>query len=296
MSCVLNHHVDRQVNELGPSFDLVDWDGGRLRVNRQFSRVLQTNGLTTCESLLNWPHGQVVRQIKSRCTLRIVLPSNAGEQTFYLKRHRPPRLRERIRPLLNMSWPILGARNEWEAILRWHAAGLATVTPVAFGEWRQQSLVMTQDLGTDYTLLDWVNETADRRNHSVDSNDPAELLSLKRQIIRRVASIARQMHACRIYHQDFYLNHMLWRRDAAELDIRVIDLGRVIQSRARSGRGVIKDLAQLDFSARRLSCNDRLRFLRLYLGRPFRPADRWLVRCIARKSRHIAAHTAKHQL
>jgi hypothetical protein len=84
--------------------------------------------------------------------------------------------------------------------------------------------------------------------------------------------------------------------NSAGLDIRVIDLGRVVQSAKLSKRQVIKDLAQLDFSARRLSCSDRLRFLRLYLGRPFRPSDRWLVRCIVRKSRHIASHTAKHQL
>ncbi len=45
-----------------------------------------------------------------------------------------------------------------------------------------------------------------------------------------------------------------------------------------------------------LSCRDRLRFLRLYLGRPFRPADRRLVRQIMLKSWWIAAHTEKNNL
>jgi heptose I phosphotransferase len=296
MSCTRQHPADLAHYERTPSLQIVDWDGGRLHVNRQFSQVLAANGLTTCEAVLNRPQGQVVRQIKSRSTARIVLPSDAGEQTFYLKRHAPPRLRERLRPLLNLSMPILGARNEWEAILRFHAVGIPTVTPVAFGEWQQHSLVMTQDLGTDFTLLDWVNETADRREQAAESNESAEILSLKRRLIHRVAAIARQMHKCNIHHQDFYLNHMLWRQDPSMLDIRVIDLGRVVRSAKRSQRRIIKDLAQLDFSARRLSCSDRLRFLRLYLGRPFRPSDRWLVRCVARKSRHIASHTAKHNL
>ena len=295
MSCALSHPIERTVDVTPPSFDLVCWDDGRLQVNREFSRVLETNGLTTCEALLNWPQGQVVRQIKSRSTSRIVLPSDAGEQTFYIKRHGPPRLRERLRPLMNFSRPILGARNEWEAILRFHAVGLPTVTPVAFGELEQHSLVITQDLGTDYTLLDWANETADR-NQAGESNESAELLSIKRRLIDRVAAISRHMHACGIHHQDFYLNHILWRQDVAGLDIRLIDLGRVVQTSNRSRRLIIKDLAQLDFSARRLSCSDRLRFLRLYLGRPFRPSDRWLVACITRKSRHIASHTAKHKL
>ena len=296
MPSTLNYPAARANRERPKSFDLVDWDDGRLRVNRQYIGVLQANGLTTCESLFNWPQGQVVRQIKSRSTSRIVLPGHAGEQTFYLKRHGPPRMRERLRPLLNLSLPILGARNEWDAILRFHAAGIPTVTPVAFGELQQHSLVMTQDLGTDFTLLDWVNETADQRHQAGESIEPIEVLSLKRRLIRRVAAIARHMHACGIHHQDFYLNHMLWRPDPAVLDIRVIDLGRVVQTENGSRRRIIKDLAQLDFSARRLSCSDRLRFLRLYLGRPFRPADRWLVRRIVRKSLHIASHTAKHKL
>lgn len=296
MSCALYHPIEHAVDESRPSMDFVVWDYGRLHVNRQFCLLLQTNGLTTCEAVLKWPQGQVVRQIKSRRTSRIVLPGGAGEQTFYLKRHAPPRMRERLRPLLNLSLPILGARNEWEAILQFHAAGLPTVTPVAFGELQHHSLVMTQDLGTDFTLLDWVNETADRRLHDGGSIEPADVLTLKRRIISHVAAIARHMHACGIFHQDFYLNHMLWRRDAGALDIRVIDLGRVVHSATVSQRRIVKDLAQLDFSARRLSCSDRLRFLRLYLGRPFRPSDRWLVQCIVKKSRHIAAHTAKHKL
>ena len=296
MTSILNYPAVRANHVPPPSVDLVEWDGGRLRVNRQYTGVLQANGLTTCEALFNWPQGQVVRQIKSRSTSRIVLPSHTGEQTFYLKRHGPPRIRERLRPLLNLSLPILGARNEWDAILRFHSAGIPTVTPVAFAELQQHSLVMTQDLGTDFTLLDWVNETADKRHPAGESNEPIEVLSLKRRLIRRVAAIARHMHACGIHHQDFYLNHLLWRPDPAVLDIRVIDLGRVVQSTKKSRRGIIKDLAQLDFSARRLSCSDRLRFLRLYLGRPFRPDDRRLVRRIVRKSLHIASHTAKHQL
>jgi hypothetical protein len=104
------------------------------------------------------------------------------------------------------------------------------------------------------------------------------------------------MHGHGLHHQDFYLNHLLCRGDLAGLDLRVIDLGRVRQHARLSHRWVVKDLAQLDFSARRLSCRDRLRFLRLYLGRPFRPADRRLVRQIVLKSWWIAAHTAKNNL
>jgi heptose I phosphotransferase len=111
-----------------------------------------------------------------------------------------------------------------------------------------------------------------------------------------MAALARRMHDAGAHHQDFYLNHILWRGEAADLDLRVIDLGRVGFAKELSRRWILKDLAQLDFSARQLSCTERLRFLRLYLGRPFCRADRRLVQRIARKSRRIAAHTSKHGL
>jgi hypothetical protein len=53
MSCVLNPPPELAMNVQPPSFDLVDWDGGRLQVNRRFSHILEANGLTTCEALLN---------------------------------------------------------------------------------------------------------------------------------------------------------------------------------------------------------------------------------------------------
>src|SRR5436190_21656245 len=106
MSCVLDPPAESGMETQPSSFDLVCWDDGRLQVNRQFSRVLEANGLTTCEALLNGPQGQVVRQIKSRSTSRIVLPGSAGEETFYIKRHGPPGWPERIRPLINLAPPI----------------------------------------------------------------------------------------------------------------------------------------------------------------------------------------------
>lgn len=277
--------------------DFEDWDRGRLRVNVAFGPILKANRLTTFESLFDFSGGTVVREVGSRRTARIVLqPADArGEQTFFLKRHSAPRLSERLRPLFSLSLPIVGARNEWEGILKFHAAGIPTMTPVAFGECDGRSLVMTKDLGTPRTLLDWVN-TAAGDHSGPRPADPADSSAARHELISRVAGIARRMHAAGLHHQDFYLNHMLCCGEPEALDIRVIDLGRVRKQRRLSRRWILKDLAQLDFSARKLSCADRLRFLRLYLGRPFRADDRWLVRGIVLKSRHIRAHTAKNGL
>jgi len=297
--------MSKPVDGLQTAIELEEWDAGRLQVNRRFRRVLEAHGLTTFTALFRLGGGKVVRAIGNRSTAHIVLSIEGRQEAFYLKRHVPQRLWERIKPLFHLSLPILGARNEWEAILGFHSAGIPTMTPVAFGEFQSHSLVMTRDLGTDFTLLDWLN--GNRLNANLGAGTagdrgiggpdrPGDNSSLRREITRRVAQIARRMHDCGLHHQDFYLNHLLCCGDPSGLDIRVIDLGRVRKRPRLSKRWIIKDLAQLDFSARRLSCSDRLRFLRLYLGRPFQTADRWLVRQIAVKSWYIAAHTAKNDL
>ena len=277
------------------SFDIEHWDDGRLLVNGRFAELLKANGLTSFESLFNHSDGEIVRQLDNRATSRIVLRGQRSEEAVFLKRHERASLAQRARPLLRGSLPTLGARREWDAILRFHAAGLPTMTPVAFGESEGRSLVMTQDLHAKGTLLAWVNETFAGAGAETSAS-PATITSLVRRLAEQIAEIARRMHDCGMHHQDFYLNHLLYCGAIEEFDIRVIDLGRVRQPRRLARRWIIKDLAQLDFSARRLGCSQRLRFLRLYLGRPFRPEDRRLVRRIAAKSRRIAAHTARHGL
>ncbi len=276
-------------------FEIVHWDQGRLAVNCQFAGLFAANGMTTFDALFNRLPGEVVREVDNRVTTHVRLVGQTGELAFYLKRHWPPSLKQRLRPLLRGKRPLLGARHEWDAILRFHAVGLPTMTPVAFGQSRGRSLVMTQDLRAEQTLLDWVNESAAEPG-STRRASSAGLRGLQRRIENRVAAMARTMHECGMHHQDFYLNHLLCCGEIEDIDIRIIDLGRVRQLRRLSERWIIKDLAQLDFSARRLGCYDRLRFLRLYLGRPFRPEDRQLVRRIAAKSRRIASHTARHGL
>jgi heptose I phosphotransferase len=279
----------------GTGIEIVEHDRGRLAINRRFAAAFEANRLTTFDAIFNFAGGRVVRSVGSRSTAQILLNAGGAGQRFYLKRHSAASLVERVKPVIHLSQPILGARNEWEAILRFHSAGIPTMTPVAFGESGGRSLVMTEDLGTSRTLLDWVNETAGSRPQRPAAAS-RDVVRLRRELVEHVASIARRMHAAGLFHQDFYLNHMLCCGDPNGLDIRVIDLGRVRERRGPATRWVMKDLAQLDYSARALSCADRLRFLRLYLGRPFQPADRWIIRWIALKSAWIASHTAKNGL
>src|SRR5579872_4916461 len=219
-------------------FEYETWDHGRLQVNRQFAGVLQASALTTFEALFNWPQGEVVREVGGRRTTRIVLNYDDREQSFFVKRHARPKLSDRLRPLIHLSWPVLGARNEWNAILSFHAAGIPTMTPAVLGESQGRSLIMTLDLRSERSLLDWFEAAW----HAESGAGPraATIPPARRELISRVAQIARRMHESGLHHQDFYLNHLLCCGDAVEPAIHVIDLGRVRQRAKVSRRWIAK--------------------------------------------------------
>lgn len=270
------------------TFDFADWDAGRLRVNVCYANLLQVHGLTTFDALHRFDSGDVARRVESRITTRIVLDDAAGSHAFFLKRHGPASLGEYLRPIVHGRWPIIGAANEWNAILRFHRAGIPTMEPVALGVCGRRSLLVTKSLEGHRSLLDWL------RDETEGDRQPDS--AVVRRLIEELADLTRAMHGSGLHHQDFYLNHLLIPDGHGPSGIHVIDLGRVRQQRRLGERWIIKDLSQLDYSSRLLSYSDRLRFLRAYLGRPLTRRDRSLIRRISRKSQAIDRHTQKHHL
>jgi heptose I phosphotransferase len=214
--------------------------------------------------------------------VRIELEAENGPQAFYLKRHGRLSVREILKSVIRGTWPVHGARPEWNAILRFHQLGIPTMTPVAFGEEAGRSFLVTVALEPSVNLLDLV---ADLRGTDWQS------------LLDEIVAIARDMHAAGLHHQDFYLNHLLLcAAPTGEERVHVIDLGRVRERAPLGRRWIIKDLAQLNYSARTLPARLRLRFLRLYLGRPLTRHDRRLIATIASKSARIDRHTVKNGL
>lgn len=262
------------------------WDGGRLTINREFAEMLRAAGLTTFGAVFNFEGGTVAKDLlKERTTTRIVVPDpNGKQQAFYLKRHGPPPWKEYLKPLLRLTRPILGARNEWNALLRFQALGIPTMTPVALGESGRESFLLTEAIEDCEKLSHWME------SHSPEADPQAEA------IVDELAEIARTMHAAGMHHQDFYLTHFLRPVREDGRGIHVIDLGRVREHRRLAGRWIIKDLAQLNYSARLFSDRLRRRFLESYLGRPLGEGDRSFIRRIERKTAAIARHSRKNQL
>lgn len=268
-------------------FDLETWDSGRLTVNSAFAELLRQNGYQTFAAV--WKHtadAAIAKKLRTdRITLRFSLQDNGCERGFYIKRHVRSSLKEYIKPLLRLTWPILGARNEWKAILDFHEVGLPTMTPVALGESGANSFLITAAL-ENCTKLSELNAAKGTEQFTQDDQ--------RGRLIRDVARIARKMHGAGLHHQDFYLGHLMQSQDNHDT-IYVIDLGRVQKHRHLSRRWIVKDLAQLDYSASP-SPQERLRFLREYLGRRLTRDDTSLLADIQTKAAAIARHSRKNQL
>ncbi len=288
-------------------FDLETWDHGRLVVNHDFANLLRRHHWTTFAAI--WSHtagAAVAKKLRTdRITLRFTLDDAGHERAFYIKRHVRSAWKEYIKPLLSLRWPILGARNEWNALLEFHRAGLPTMVPVALGNYGADSFLITEAIENCIKLSELRIDGAHNPKggpHSANgvsnkSNAATNGDAIRRDVISRVARVARQMHGAGLHHQDFYLGHLLLPNQASsEEGVYVIDLGRVRKQQPLATRWVVKDLAQLNYSARHIRLTDRVRFLREYLGHKIGAVDKRLVSHILAKTSAIARHSQKNRL
>lgn len=267
-------------------------DGGSLTINRECAAFLHANGLDTYAAFSRLLEGLGATSIKQghseRTTLRFELSDGETSAAFYIKIHAPSPWKEYVKPYFRLTTPILGARNEWEALLRFHELDIPTMLPVALGELGRHSFLVTRSIDDCQKLSHWM-----------EHHDPArgeQHADGVQQIIDDVAAIARRVHGAGMHHQDFYLTHLLLPEEWPERDIYVIDLGRVRSHRHLNRRWIVKDLAQLNYSADRFTKSQRLRFLKAYFGRRVSGDDRQFVRRILKKTDSIARHSRKNRL
>jgi heptose I phosphotransferase len=261
-------------------------DAGRLWLAESFARVLES---PTFAALFDLAGGSDVRVIGQRRTTRFELPG--GE--VYLKRFGRLSWGERIKNWVRLRQPDHGAEGEFRAILGLTSLGISTVVPLAFGQHNGCSLLVTEGL-TGYRDLKSLLQT-----HDPLVRDPVR----RRRIVEWLADLTRTMHGAGYHHQDLYLNHVLvgprvsaGGGDTLDVDLRLIDLGRVRCRKPLGRRWVLKDLAQLHYSSARGSRTERLRFYVRYLGRSLNTMDRRFIRAIAAKSAAIDRHTRRHGL
>jgi heptose I phosphotransferase len=208
--------------------------------------------------------GKIYRNFKGRKTLRF----EHDGKGYFLKIHPGVGWGEIIKSLLSLKVPVLGARDEHDAILALERIGVQTMTIAGYGTRGSnpatiQSFIITEEIAGSISLEELV----------LEGKYQALSPLMKRSLIKKVAEIARTMHQNGVNHRDFYICHFLlpksWleqKRSAINPPLYVIDLHRTqIRSRVPL-RWLEKDLAGLHFSSMDagLTMRDRLRFMCCY--------------------------------
>jgi heptose I phosphotransferase len=199
--------------------------------------------------------GECFRKQKGRTTERIQL----GGQFYFIKKHEGVGFKEIIKNMLQLRLPIVGAKNEWLAISALETLGVSVPKVMAYGERGihpayRQSFILMKELQPSISL--------EELTQSWSNKAPAAVY--KRQLIFKVARIARMLHQAGINHRDFYLCHFLLNANTGDLSL--IDLHRAAIRSKIPKRWLLKDLAGLYFSSKGigLTRRDAYRFMMHY--------------------------------
>ncbi len=213
--------------------------------------------------------GETVRAKDGRHTFKIVL----GGRPYFIKQHNGVGWREILKELITLKWPIVSARNEYEAIEYSQKVGILTMTVAGFGKRGLnpagiQSFIVTDEITDTLTLKEITNQWL---------NQPAGF-RVKHSLLLEIATIARRMHGAGMNHRDFYLCHFRMKAgqvktlDRESPGLYLMDLHRVEIRQSVPRRWLVKDIGALYFSAAHLPLTrrDLLRFMRYYSGKPLR--------------------------
>jgi heptose I phosphotransferase len=268
---------------LQPAGDGLMWLDGR------FQARLQQAELSAFDAVIRGSGGRCLRVLKDRENWYFQPPAAAeAAPGLYLKKHRQRTWWTRLRAKLAAGVGPNAARTEARQTAALGALGIEVMPLVAYGERLRadgllESFVVTEELAGYRELQDFLRRRFPPR--SAAEPPRGEL----RRIVLAVAEIVRRLHEAGYNHRDLYCCHFLIREPAAgEFDIRLIDLQRVQRRRWFRRRWIIKDLAQLAYSAPRdrVGCQDQIALVRRYLGvRKLRPRDKRLLGAVLRKVR-----------
>lgn len=210
--------------------------------------------------------GTIYREVKSRRTLRFKFI----DKYYFAKIHFGIGWREIFKDISQLRLPIIGARNEWDAIKKLAELDIDTMTPVAFGSQglnpaRLESFIVTEELENTIPLEDYCKPW----------NKQKPDFNIKNELLRKLANVSRVMHSSGMCHRDYYLCHFHLhpgRSQDGQLKISLIDLHRALIRKKLAKRWIVKDIAGLYFSAMDigLSERDKYRFMRHYTGQPLR--------------------------
>lgn len=274
-------------------------------INEAWQRLLSAAGLLTPEMLLDedpqrrglagdW---QPLSKsgLGSRRRWRWTIDQNAPH--VFVKRYGPPPIRTQLDRVFRQSASHSRAFWEYDLAAQLRDASIPAPAPVGYveemrGPFEQRSAVILAGVPGDAFDRTW--------NKLLAQRSPLTRGIARLDLARRIGRFVAAFHNTGYCHRDLYLCHIFTVLDPAAHHapyFALIDLARIHKPRFRRMRWIIKDLAQLDASARQIGASrtDRFRALLAYLNlQPGAPRARWYARRVARKSNSILRRIHRH--
>ncbi|HVX60290.1 MAG TPA: lipopolysaccharide kinase InaA family protein [Pirellulales bacterium] len=290
--------VDPPHQAAGPT-RLIPVESGRMWVDTEYLSLLAQAGLSSFESVMATGSGRVLRTLRDRENRRLELDDGRGLRGMYLKKHFIRSWRHWLRARLGLGPGETPGRIEAINVERLEQAGIAAMRLAAYGQRLRvdgvaESFVLTEELA-GYVQLD----------HFLRKQFPelAPLIARRRdrrldRLIAAAADVAGRFHQHGFNHRDLYCCHFfILEPSRGRFLVNLIDLQRVERRHWFRRRWVVKDLAQLAYSAprERVTRTHRLAFIKHYLGiRKLRREDKRLIRQVLAKQRSMERRLGVH--
>jgi len=208
--------------------------------------------------------GKVYREYANRVTKQF----NLNNQRYFVKYHKGVGWKEIFKNLIQFKLPVIGAKQEWDALNKLKSCQISCPEPVAFfsqgvNPAQKSSFIITKSLVNTISLEDLLLKEK-------------KILSQrqKRKLLENIALISRKLHLNGINHKDLYLCHFHVQKD---LDFSIekiflIDLHRAHIRKKVPIRWITKDIGGLFHSAMDLDLSetDCYRFLEIYFNKSIR--------------------------
>ena len=237
-----------------------------------------------------WSHPDLQPFFKNK-EEREILILTLDSTVFFVKRYHGPGV-GLFGYLLRGFRDRSGPENEWDKAHLLKELGFRAIEPVAFGVERSYGIIRR-------ALLVTLKMEGDPLEDLLGENTGLEQKML---MVEKLAAFAGHFHTLGLSHQDFYLCHFYWSEKSKEIGL--VDLQRIRRHRRQNGQPrlswVVKDLAQLDYSARNVLTveeYDHLKNTFVSVYKEYLPliAEPRMARRIRRKVARIARHDQKLQ-
>ena len=262
-------------------------------IDPDYKAAFSKLGLTSIDAVFSFRAGRnLTKNNLAKYRGRLQFEINSPAVTVFLKLYDKPPISVQLRNWLTshsrISCGVVGFKSASELA----AVGINTPKSLFYGEqwgifFEKRSFIITEKIPNA--------ESLERRLPNCFSGPTTvETMRLRRDFIAQLAGFVKQFHETGYCHRDLYLSH-IFHSDSG--DFYLIDLARAFQPGVRRRRFLIKDIAQVYYSApaKYFSKTDRLRFYITYAGRQkLTRKDKAFIRKVINRAKRMARHDMKH--